>query len=109
MNKYMSKINVMENNRRSFFKGLATFASGVVAAKVATYVPKKEEPKVLVLKKPEPKEVVLVPSSITITHDGEHYHPLVVKKTDADKMIPEKPTNQFSIVGYKPTLRKANV
>ena len=99
MNKYMSKINVMENNRRSFFKGLATFASGVVAAKVSTYVPKKEEP----------KEEVLVPSSITITHDGEHYHPLVVKKTDADKMIPEKPTNQFSIVGYKPTLRKANV
>jgi len=25
----------MENNRRSFFKGLATFASGVVAAKVS--------------------------------------------------------------------------
>ncbi len=32
----------MENNRRSFFKGLATFASGVAAAKVATYIPKKE-------------------------------------------------------------------
>ena len=29
----------MENNRRSFFKGLATFASGVAAAKVATYIP----------------------------------------------------------------------
>ena len=33
----------MENNRRSFFKGLAAFASGVVAAKAATYIPKKEE------------------------------------------------------------------
>ena len=89
----------MENNRRSFFKGLATFASGVVAAKVSTYVPKKEEP----------KEEQMVTSYLTIMHEGEEYHPLVVKKTDADKMIPEKPTNQFSIVGYKPTLRKANV
>ena len=35
----------MENNRRSFFKGLAAFASGVVAAKVASYTPKKEEKK----------------------------------------------------------------
>lgn len=89
----------MENNRRSFFKGLAAFASGVVAAKVASYTPKKEEP----------KEEPMVTSYITIMHEGEQYHPLVVKKTDADKMIPEKPTNQFSIVGNKPTLRKADI
>jgi hypothetical protein len=90
----------MENNRRSFFKGLAAFASGIVAAKVASYTPKKEEPK---------KEEPMVTSYITIMHEGEQYHPLVVKKTDADKMIPEKPTNQFSIVGNKPTLRKADI
>lgn len=90
----------MENNRRSFFKGLATFASGIAAAKVASYVPKKEEP----------KEEVLVPSTITVMHEGELYHPLVVKKTDEDRMIPaEKPKNEFGIVGYKATLRKAKI
>jgi hypothetical protein len=87
------------NNRRSFFKGLATFASGVVAAKVASYTPKKEEP----------KEEQMVTSYLTIMHEGEEYHPLVVKKTDADRMIPQQPKNQFDIVGFKPTLRKANV
>jgi hypothetical protein len=101
----------MESNRRSFFKGLASFVSGVVAAKVASYTPKKEESKVLVLKKPEPKEVVLVPSTLTITHDGEQYHPLVVKKTDADKMefVNAKPGNPLTIEQYKATLRKANI
>jgi hypothetical protein len=89
----------MENNRRSFFKGLAAFASGVVAAKVASYTPKKEEP----------KEEVLVPSVLTITHEGEQYHPLVVKKTDADKMELIQPTSPLSINQYKATLRKANV
>jgi hypothetical protein len=89
----------MENNRRSFFKGLAAFASGVVAAKVASYTPKKEEP----------KEEVLVPSHLTITHEGEQYHPLVVKKTDADKREPIRLDGHFSIVTYKETLRKANV
>ena len=39
----------MENNRRSFFKGLAAFASGVVAAKVASYTPKKKEEMMVVL------------------------------------------------------------
>jgi hypothetical protein len=86
----------MENNRRSFFKGLAAFASGVVAAKVASYTPKK-------------KEEVLVPSTLTITHEGEHYHPLVVKKTDADKMELIQPTSPLSINQYKATLRKANI
>jgi hypothetical protein len=90
----------MENNRRSFFKGLAAFASGVVAAKVASYTPKKEEPK---------KEEPMVTNYLTIIHEGQEYHPLVVKKTDADKMIPEKPTDQFSIVGYKSTIRKADI
>jgi hypothetical protein len=90
----------MENNRRSFFKGLAAFASGVVAAKVASYTPKKEEP----------KEVVLVPSSLTITHDGEHYHPLVVKKTDADKNEFIQPKNGGPLtIEYKSSIRKANV
>jgi len=91
----------MENNRRSFFKGLAAFASGVVAAKVASYTPKKEEP----------KEQVFVPSVLTITHEGEHYHPLVVKKTDADKLEFTQPTNGgvLSIDQYKATIRKADI
>jgi hypothetical protein len=91
----------MENNRRSFFKGLAAFASGVAAAKVASYVPKKEEP----------KEEVLVPSSITITHEGKEYHPLVVEKTTYDGMefVPTNISHSFAIQGYKPTIRKANV
>ena len=86
----------MENNRRSFFKGLAAFASGVVAAKVASYTPKK-------------KEEVLVPSHLTITHEGEQYHPLVVKKTDADKSEPVRLDGHHTIITYKATIRKANV
>jgi len=91
----------MENNRRSFFKGLAAFASGVVAAKVASYTPKKEEP----------KEEVFVPSTLTITHEGEQYHPLVVKKTDADKMEFKQPTigGALTIDHYKATIRKADI
>ena len=91
----------MENNRRSFFKGLAAFASGVVAAKVSAYVPKKEEP----------KEEVLVPSSITITHKGKEYHPLVVEKTTYDTMefVPMNVSHSFVVQGYKPTLRKAKI
>jgi hypothetical protein len=86
----------MENNRRSFFKGLAAFASGVVAAKVASYTPKK-------------KEEVLVPSTLTITHEGEQYHPLVVKKTEADKVEFVQPNGPLSINQYKATLRKADI
>jgi len=89
----------MENNRRSFFKGLATFASGVVAAKVASYTPKKEDP----------KEEVLVPSVLTITHEGEQYHPLVVKKTDVDKMELLPSRGPLSINQYTGTIRKANI
>jgi len=93
----------MENNRRSFFKGLAAFASGVVAAKVASYTPKKEEP----------KEEIFVPSTIAITHEGEQYHPLVVKKTDMDGMeiIPTSTDagHNFFIQRHKPKIRKANV
>jgi hypothetical protein len=90
----------MENNRRSFFKGLATFASGVVAAKVASYTPKKEEP----------KEEIFVPSTLAITYEGEQYHPLVVKKTDVDKteFVNSKSGGPFTME-YKSTLRKANV
>jgi len=99
----------MENNRRSFFKGLATFASGVVAAKAATYIPKKEEP----------KEEVLVPSNFTIHHDGKDYHPLVVEKTDKDKIlyapysgslgIGSSPSPLLDINSTKPTIRKAKI
>ena len=91
----------MENNRRSFFKGLAAFASGVVAAKAATYIPKKEEP----------KEELMVSSTITVQHNGEDYHPLVVKKTEHDKMEAKalNLNNTLSIQGYNPTLRKAKI
>jgi hypothetical protein len=91
----------MENNRRSFFKGLAAFASGIAAAKVASYVPKKEEP----------KEAVFVPSVITIHHEGKEYHPLVVEKTTYDGMefVPTNISHSFAIQEYKPKIRKANV
>lgn len=91
----------MENNRRSFFKGLAAFASGVVAAKVASYTPKKEEP----------KEEVLVPSTLTIHHEGKDYHPLVVEKTSFDKVehVPTNVSNSIGISYYKSTIRKANI
>ena len=88
----------MENNRRSFFKGLAAFASGVVAAKVSAYVPKKEEP----------KEEQMVTSGFTIMHEGIEYHPLVVKKTEADKMERIQPNGPLTFE-YKATIRKANV
>ena len=93
----------MENNRRAFFKGLATFASGVVAAKAATYIPKKEEP----------KEEVLVPSVLTIMQDDKEYHPLVVEKTDKDRIRIESNIKNgdslFSVSSYKNTIRKANI
>ena len=94
----------MENNRRSFFKGLATFASGVVAAKVASYVPKKEEP----------KEEVLVSSSMTFTHEGEDYHPLLVRKTKKDigeikdhTIVHDKKT--YVVPREEKKVRKANI
>lgn len=99
----------MENNRRSFFKGIAAFASGVVAAKVASYTPKKEEP----------KEQVLVPSTLTIHHEGKDYHPLVVEKTDKDQVLyaPSSgnlgtgtpPSSLLHVNNYKTTIRKANI
>jgi hypothetical protein len=95
----------MENNRRSFFKGLAVFAGGVVAAKVTSYIPKKEEP----------KEELMVTSAITIKHNNEEYHPLVVKKTDIDGMVFEQPKNTlslgnpFTIKESTPKIRKANI
>jgi hypothetical protein len=89
----------MENNRRSFFKGLAAFASGVVAAKASSYIPKKEEP----------KEELLVSSNMTFRHEGVDYHPLVVKKTDKDKMELIQPDSPLTISGYKATIRKVNV
>ena len=93
----------MENNRRSFFKGLAAFASGVVAAKAATYIPKEEEK----------KETVFVPSTLTIHYEGKEFHPLVVEKTEKDK--PEfkfaevRVGNTFAIQQQKATIREANI
>ncbi len=99
----------MENNRRSFFKGLAAFASGVVAAKASSYIPKKEEP----------KEELLVSSAITLMHEGQEYHPLVVQKTTSDGVYQDPNFNSSSVaIGGtslktiqmpKPKIRKANV
>ena len=93
----------MENNRRSFFKGLATFASGVVAAKAATYIPKKEEK----------KETVFVPSTLTIYHEGKEFHPLVVEKTENDKVESKFATTNgqslINISSNKNTIREANI
>ena len=92
----------MENNRRSFFKGLATFVSGVAAAKVATYIPKKEEK----------KETVFVPSALTIYHEGKEFHPLVVEKTEKDKEFKfanVSTGNTLMIQQNKQTIREANI
>jgi len=89
----------MENNRRSFFKGLATFASGVVAAKVASYTPKKEEQ-------------LLVTNQITVRDDhGNEYHPIVVARTKADETEIEERVDQhgtfkFHISAPKQQVRK---
>lgn len=89
------------NTRRSFFKGIATFVGGIAAAKASTYIPKKEEK----------KEELMVYNNITIKHEGEEYHPLVVKKTDKDGMEYEKPSdNNLSIGSFgKPKIRKADI
>lgn len=89
----------MENNRRSFFKGIAAFAAGVVGARVASYIPKKEEK----------KEEVLVPSVLTIAHEGKEYHPLVVEKTDKDRVESKAGANNTLVAYYKSTIRKANI
>jgi hypothetical protein len=93
----------MENNRRSFFKGLAAFASGVVAAKASTYIPKKEEK----------KETVFVPSALTIMHEGKEFHPLVVEKTEKDKVefkfADVHMGNTLMIQQSKQTIREANI
>lgn len=86
-------------NRRTFFKGLAAFAAGVVGARVASYIPKKEEK----------KETVLVPSVLTITHEGKEYHPLVVEKTEKDKVESKAGANNILVAPYKSTIRKANI
>lgn len=56
-------------NRRNFFKGIALFASGIFVSKINAMVPKKEE-----------KEELMVSEKIIINHEGEDYHPVVVKK-----------------------------
>jgi hypothetical protein len=88
-------------NRRSFFKGLAAFASGVVGAKVASYIPKKEEP----------KEKLMVSSTITLKHGDKEYHPLVVEKTTYDgmKLVPTNISHSFALQGFEPKIREANI
>ena len=51
----------------------------------------------------------MVSSQITIKHGEEEYHPLVVKKTDADVMVYEEPKSQFGITGLTPRIRKAKI
>jgi hypothetical protein len=55
-----------------------------------------------------------VPSVLTITHEGKEFHPLVVEKTEMDKMVFRSSGttnigNSLSIQQAEPTLRKANV
>jgi hypothetical protein len=88
-------------NRRDFFKYLGTFAAGVVGAKVSSYIPKKEEP----------KEELMVSSTITIKHGDKEYHPLVVEKTTYDEMkfAATNVSHSFAIQGIEPTIRKAKI
>lgn len=88
-------------NRRSFFKGLAAFATGVVATKVASYTPKKEEP----------KEKLMVSSAVTLKHGDKEYHPLVVEKTifDGMELVPMNVSHSFALQGYEPKIREVNV
>lgn len=87
------------NTRRNFFKSIATFVGGVATAKASTYIPKKEEK----------KEEVLVPSVFTICHEGKEYLPLVVEKTNKDKVESNTNTDNILVAHYKNTLRKANI
>ncbi len=85
-----------------FFKGLAAFVTGVVGAKVSSYIPNKEEP----------KEEVLVPSQLTIHHEGKEYHPLVVERTELDKFdmtVHRYHENSIGVPSFKHSLRKANI
>lgn len=87
-------------NRRSFFKGLAAFAGGVVSAKVTSYIPKKEE-----------KEKLMVSSAVTLKHGDKEYHPLVVEKTTFDgmKLVPTNVSQSFTLQGFEPKIREANI
>ena len=89
--------------RRSFFKGLAAFVSGIAVAKASSYIPKKEEP----------KEETYVSNVITLKGpNGEEYHPVVVskKKEDAEEMIEKKiPGATMRITTPVPKVRKANI
>ena len=71
---------------------------------------KKDAPKAD--KKEEPKEVVFVPSVLTIHHEGKEYHPLVVEKTSSDKIKINAnyyPDHNIGVSSYQNTIRKANV
>jgi hypothetical protein len=85
----------MENNRRNFFKGIATFVSGVVVAKMASYTPKK------------PQEELMVSASIVFNHDGETYHPIVVKKKEEDVTRVYEASKDDYV--YDPSIRKLDV
>jgi hypothetical protein len=89
----------MENNRRSFFKGMAVFAAGVVGAKIGSYIPKKEEP----------KEELMVSNTITFNHNGVDYHPIAVKKTDMDVAEYQQHKYPFTITNIQPKIRKVKI
>ena len=51
----------------------------------------------------------MVPSTLTIHHEGKDYHPLVVEKTDKDKVESKVGDNNILVSHYKSTIRKANI
>jgi hypothetical protein len=96
-------------NRRDFFRTLGAFVAGIVGAKVSSYIPKKEEK----------KEELMVSETITFTHEGKLYHPLVVAKTPSSSSMDTKvnPDERMRInsdgsvalnLPQEPKLRKLN-
>lgn len=84
-------------NRRMFFKGLAAFVTGVVGAKVSSYVPKE-------------KETMMVTNTMTIKGpDGEDYHPVVVKKHKIDETTIEEQVISHGTFKFHTTAPKNQV
>ena len=66
-------------NRRDFFKAIGLFAAGVVGAKVASYVPKKQE-----------EELQVAESVVVKDKDGNEFNMVVVPKKE-EKQQPVTP------------------
>ena len=66
-------------NRRDFFKAIGLFAAGVVGAKVASYVPKKQE-----------EELQVAESVIIKDKDGNEFNMVVVPRKEELKPIMPK-------------------